>query len=875
MAFGSKYRNALPAGAELQEYRIESVLGQGGFGITYQAYDTNLDASVAIKEYLPQLWASRDGDAVRVNEPDGANFDWGLRRFLDEARVLARFRHPNIVQVLRYFRGNNTAYMVMHHERGQSLTAYLRSLKREPTEADLKGILMPLLDGLAVVHQAHFLHRDIKPANIIVRDDGTPVLLDFGAARQAASDQSSSMTRLVSRGYTPPEQATGQGAQGPWTDLFALASVMYRAITGEAPADASQRAMAPQLGAPDTLTPLVEIAAERYSRSFLAALDWAMTIPIQERPHSVPEWRAALDGTAVQSLLDERAGGDEDEVATALSEWDDAATVAANRNEDEAHFRRAEQTGTIEAFESYLVSRPDGRFEEEARAEVGRLRSQQSNDVAAAGAWERARKSDTAEAYRSFLNDFPDSDKAEAARAALVRLTGAETRDTDDDITDAAERQRWKRAREADTVQGYQAYLAFHPAGTRAAVANTAIERLEAEEARRRDEGTRWEEAKAADTAAAYEAYLEAYPDGRFVEEATARLDHFARIAEARQADLDDWATAQQANTQPAYEAYLTFHPEGEMASEARQAIKALGVASRRKAEEEAAWAAAVEADDLDGYASYLDKFPDGPHARDANARIDEIEAEEEDRLKASEQEDWRRAAEINTADSYRSYLAKHPHGEQASIARLAIKHMQDNVDRQRRAQDEDLWQRAIKIDTQVEYRLYLAEFPDGIHAAEAQAKLDAYEATAAAERLAADRAAWREADGRKTAEAYSDYLRHFPNGEHAEEAREAADRLRGEEYAKIANRWKLAGPLTMALLTGVAAMIQVMTFISGPEILGEGPQLLAVLLVAPFALCFGYLMVSREVPLRNAILSSAAATGIGLCLFLLSIIVR
>lgn len=188
-----QHRNALPRGFKLFEYQIESVLGKpGGFGITYLATDSHLRQSVAIKEYLPTDFAIREGVStvyVRSSSYE-ESFDWGLKCFIEEARVLAKFNHPNIVRVSRFFEAHGTAYMVMEYQKGQSLTDYLKQ-QRVLTEDELLAIVLPLLEGLKEIHLAGFLHRDIKPNNIYIREDKTPVLLDFGSARYAVGQKKS------------------------------------------------------------------------------------------------------------------------------------------------------------------------------------------------------------------------------------------------------------------------------------------------------------------------------------------------------------------------------------------------------------------------------------------------------------------------------------------------------------------------------------------------------------------------------------------------------------------------------------------------------------------------------------------------------------
>ncbi len=293
MNAGQHPLNALPQGYRIEEYELLRVLGVGGFGITYLGFDHNLDKGVAIKEYLPSDIATRTrGHSVAPQASDfQEDFEWGLDRFLDEARTLARFQHPNIVQVYRFFEAHGTAYIVMEYVEGETLSAYLER-KETLTESELKSILYPILDGLEVVHGADFLHRDIKPGNIIIRDeDDSPVLLDFGAARQAMGARSRSVASMLTPGYAPIERYSSRGNQGPWTDIYALGVVCYRALTGQMVDEAMDRIH------DDALIPLSEQYAGRASREFLSAIDHALSVYEKERPQSVSAWRAELGGT--------------------------------------------------------------------------------------------------------------------------------------------------------------------------------------------------------------------------------------------------------------------------------------------------------------------------------------------------------------------------------------------------------------------------------------------------------------------------------------------------------------------------------------------------------------------------------------------------
>src|SRR5262245_21704935 len=297
-------RLLLPANTMLDgTYRIARVVGSGGFGITYEAEDINLATLVAIKEYYPFDFGDRDATmSVRPkSDRHKSTFDWGRSNFLLEARTLARFEHPSIVRVSRVFEANSTAYMVMRFEQGKNFEAWLRALGRPPTQEELDRIAAPLLDALEVMHAQNFLHRDIAPDNIMVRPDGTPVLLDVGTARRAVAEKSRALTGIVKAGYSPQEQyAADSRLQGPWSDIYAFGGTLYRAVTGKAPEEATLRFDE------DRMAPAVQAAKGSYRRGFLTAIDACLKIRHAERPRSVAQLRPMLFGQGQPVALTER-----------------------------------------------------------------------------------------------------------------------------------------------------------------------------------------------------------------------------------------------------------------------------------------------------------------------------------------------------------------------------------------------------------------------------------------------------------------------------------------------------------------------------------------------------------------------------------------
>ena len=285
----------LPEGYQLYGYRIERMLSRGGFSIAYMASDS-AGTPVVVKEYLPIQMARRaaGSQALIVSSASQGKFNHGMRSFLEEARLLARISHPNIVAVLDFSKANNTSYIVMRYEDGRSLEEYLNRLRdggRKIREDLLRNVFVRLLSGLREVHSQKLLHLDLKPANIYLRKDGHPVLLDFGAARWGLGSPDGSLGNIYTRGYAAPEQQGSGEGMGPWTDIYAIGATLYACLdTGQAPQAADLRMNA------DEVEPAQRRWAKAYSLQLLELIDWCMQIPVRARPQSVYALQKVLNG---------------------------------------------------------------------------------------------------------------------------------------------------------------------------------------------------------------------------------------------------------------------------------------------------------------------------------------------------------------------------------------------------------------------------------------------------------------------------------------------------------------------------------------------------------------------------------------------------
>jgi serine/threonine protein kinase len=296
----SQANQPLPEGFQLENYRILKLIASGGFSFVYLAHDEN-EAPVALKEYLPASLALRGeaGGPPVVPEDKLHIFRYGMKCFFDEGKALAGLQHPNVVRVLNFFRANGTVYMVMRYERGRTLLEHIRKRSGPLKEDWIRSTFNTLLNGLREVHSTKLLHLDIKPGNIYIRNDGTPVLIDFGAARQTLSAEGASLPPMYTPGFSSPEHHAGREKLGPWSDIYSVGASMYSCIAAEPPPAAAERCER------DRLTPARKGWAGKYSAELLDTIDWCLLLDHMQRPQSVLALQKVLTGEKLPGVRGE------------------------------------------------------------------------------------------------------------------------------------------------------------------------------------------------------------------------------------------------------------------------------------------------------------------------------------------------------------------------------------------------------------------------------------------------------------------------------------------------------------------------------------------------------------------------------------------
>jgi tRNA A-37 threonylcarbamoyl transferase component Bud32 len=429
---------ALKPGEIIGRYEILSILGQGGFGITYRARDTQLEREVALKEYLPSALAIRqDGVTVLPRSTKMAeDFTWGRDRFVAEGRTLASLHGaPAIVHVFDFLEANGTAYIVMELLSGETLEDRIkRDGKLDPEAVD--KILWPLLDGLEQVHKAGFLHRDIKPANILLNPEGKPTLIDFGASRAAMAGRTTALTAIFTPGYAAAEQMTS-AKQGPWTDIYGLSATLYHAITGNTPPSAFDRMLE------DKYQPLAQLAPAGFSRGLCAGIDAGLTVVSISRPQSIAGWRPILGMTQAPAAAATVVigKGDAGKITSSTTPpaakkkpvgiWIAIAVILLALLGGGGYYLTAMRGPDTETLKAQAAAKAAEEARQKAEQEAAQLRDQQAKAAQAAAEAERQKKLEAeqqkAEADKKRAEEEAQrkaADEAEAKRKATEFVAG-------------------------------------------------------------------------------------------------------------------------------------------------------------------------------------------------------------------------------------------------------------------------------------------------------------------------------------------------------------------------------------------------------------------------------------------------------------------
>ncbi|KAB2849879.1 MAG: protein kinase [Hyphomicrobiaceae bacterium] len=708
-AMPSQPAGSLPPGYELGPYRIASVIAAGGFGITYLGEHVSLGKQVAIKEHFPREFAQRDGITVRPTSSEADIYKWGLSRFLEEARALARFRHSAIVNVENILEANGTAYMVLAYEDGRDMGRWLQRIGRRPTQEELDKLAVPLLEALELVHGEGLLHRDIAPDNVIVRRNLSPVLIDFGSARSAVGTKTRTMFATVKKGYSPPEQyVEDMRGQGPWTDIYALAATFYRAVTGQTPQESTDRML------DDQLKPALHAAQSGYRPEFLAAIDDALQVRPKDRPQSVAQWRQMLlaVGTPPTQLTPKPVAGAAEtrleprtpppaspqplavppahvaaqaRPAPRRSGWAGLLAAAvivgaaagggawwwANFGSPERLAERelaaVAQSTDPEAYEKLAEKYKGTRAAEQARARAVELRRSNRHATAARLYEARIKSSNDEAEIERFISEYKDAPAVADARVRLAevrkhKLAQAETERQRQARIQAAAAE-WARLKPSTDEAEIERFIAAHGDTPAAADARIRLASLRSEVERE------WRRLDSSQDISAFEQFIAKYPSSRWRAPAESQL---AALKRQRQVSLDsdsrrnaaasEWARLRKTTDEAALERFIAAYPELALAFDARNRLLEI---RRFKSAAAAEWERLKSATEPDAIERFIETYKDLPIAEVARTRLAALRKEAEERQKnaAPDDESWRTALDDNTIGGFKAYLKDYPKG--------------------------------------------------------------------------------------------------------------------------------------------------------------------------------------------------------------------
>jgi serine/threonine protein kinase len=500
--------NCLAPGVHIGEYRLLDVVGEGGFGIVYRARDVSLDRIVAIKEYMPATLVGRkSSNEIHVRSQHRGAFDAGLRSFINEARLLAKFSHPALVHVYRFFELNGTAYMVMRHYEGQTFRTFLNAQQERMNQRMLAAIVGPILDVVEMLHAADCYHRDIAPDNVFLQNSGMPVLLDFGAARRIIGDMTQALTMVLKPGFAPIEQYVDDGAmpQGAWTDIYQIGAMLYLAITGKPPATSVARMIN------DPVVALSPTDYPGYSSQFLRGVGQALAVKPQDRPQTIAAlkellgittftmpmhapWHDAVPGAqAVTSSLSHPTLPASDTTGLRESLKTTGAATEANASLPFNNSAERAQHGPIAAMSSLAHPTPPQATVATDNSHIPQLDPQTSSGPSTGTS--TAAPQPTEE---------PSAQKRQDVEISNLRHTRKRTLTL-----------RWATAALALCVAtGLAFWLTKHDGGARHSAEDIALNL----------EDQHWKEAQAAGSVAMLDSYLSAYPKGKHRSEAMALI---------------------------------------------------------------------------------------------------------------------------------------------------------------------------------------------------------------------------------------------------------------------------------------------------------------------------------------------------------------
>ncbi len=707
----------LPIGTELEHYTITDLLGKGGFGVTYLAEDTRLKQKVAIKEYFPSEMGVRANDSITLNpQSERVNdYQYGLQRFLDEARTLAQFKHPNIVRVSNFLEMNGTAYMVMDYEEGEDLSDYLKrtGFKGGMPETELKGYLVPILKGLQAVHEKGLLHRDVKPGNIYLRKNAEPMLIDFGAARYALGEQSKSMSAIISMGYAPPEQYSSKAKQSPASDLYAWGATAYELIVGKPPVESPDRSNAIFEEEPDPLKPLSQTHQGKYSDKLLSVIDQCLNIPQKKRPQSATEVLAMLTGektsTGTVKVNPKDRFKNKDSVVPEQS-----GTLSNSRHSDRVQNNNRHSEGAQRLRESHHAGiQPKGK---------SNIPKYAATFILLAGT--------TTASYYGYNYYTEQQQIAETQRIAAEAEQQKQKQAKEKALQE--EQQAWQTAQQINTITSYQAYLDKYPEGINNTTATRQLTKLKEElgnlttkaqkllvklgyqvpsngtfdartEAAIKDFETKqnilvtgkadqvlinslqsaynkkdtasWNAAQG--DISKLQSYANNYPGGQFIDQVDNKIvsilqaqqaaetekQRLAKIA-ADERDTTAWSEAQ--GDIDKLHNYAKNFPKGLYINEVENKILNIREFKKKAEDEKLAWSAVVDKNNITAYEEFITSYPNSQFKNEAVNKVSLLKNE-------IEKDAWDEALYINSPDSYSKFIKLYPDSRFTVLAKQKI----------------------------------------------------------------------------------------------------------------------------------------------------------------------------------------------------------